>query len=58
MMAVRIRALTIASLLAFWAQLVPTVGAAKSVQEPLEIRVGPQTVVMEDAILPYMTTTR
>ena len=44
--------------LVFWAQLNPSAGAGKTEQDPLEIRVGPQTVVMEDAIFPYMTAPR
>ena len=58
MTAAQPRTLSIACLLAFWAHPTPAAGAGKRAQEPLEILVGPQTVVMEDAIFPYMTTTR
>ena len=56
--AARLQTLSIVSSLALCAQPTCAVGAAGSAQEALEIRVGPQTVVMEDAIFPYMTTTR
>lgn len=54
----RHRTFAISCMMFLLVHLSPAVGAAKSVQEPLEIRVGPQTVVLEDAIFPYMTTTR
>ena len=54
----RPRIASMAYILALCTQLIPAVGATGSAQEALEIRVGPQTVVMEDAIFPYMTTTR
>ena len=57
-MAARLRTLSIVCLLVLWAQPTPAAGAAKPGQEPLQILVGPQRVVMEDAIFPYMTTTR
>ena len=53
MTAAQPRTLSIACLLAFWAHPTPAAGAGKRAQEPLEILVGPQTVVIEDAIFPY-----
>ena len=58
MTAERLRTAEIVCLLALWALPIPAEGAGTATPEPLGIRVGPQTVVMEDAIFPYMTTTR
>ena len=54
----RRRTFSITCLLVLLVQSIPATGASKTGQDPLETRVGAQTVVIEGAIFPYMTTTQ